>query len=229
MIYQLPFGKGKRFLNQGGISDLIFGGFQFTSIVNLSSGAPLAIVDPRGTSSIAFKSGRQSALSSLTPDQIKQFTGVFDTPNGRYFIDPKVLFATATGCSGCGLPTLTGFDLNTPLPAGYTLTSVRAASPFGVAPFPGQVFFFDNSGQTGNLPRNFLNGLPYLNWDAGLSKNIRFSETKRLQLRMEAYNVLNHQVQSYSADLNINSDSFGRITSIGNTPRIIQFGARFDF
>lgn len=233
MIYELPFGKGKKFLNNGGLTDLIFGGFQFTSIVNLSSGAPLAIVDPRGTKSIAFKSGRQSALSSLTGDQIKQLTGVFNTPNGRYFVDPKVLFAVASptclGQAGCTLPVINGFDLNTALPAGYTLTSVRGASPFGQAPFAGQVFFFNNAGQTGNLPRNFLNGTPYLNWDAGLSKNIRFSETKRLQLRVEAFDLLNHQVQSYSADLNISSDSFGRITSIGNTPRIIQFGARFDF
>jgi hypothetical protein len=127
------------------------------------------------------------------------------------------------------LTVINGFDLNTPLPAGYSLTSVRAASPFGQAPFPGQVFFFNKAGEVGNMPRNFLNGLPYINWDAGLSKNIRFSETKRLQLRMEGFNVLNHQVQFFGADLNINSDSFGRITSTYNTPRIIQFGARFDF
>ncbi|HSK73104.1 MAG TPA: hypothetical protein VK892_15505, partial [Pyrinomonadaceae bacterium] len=226
MIYELPFGRGKRFLNQGGWVNLIFGGFQFSSIVNLSSGPPLAIIDPRGTSSIAFKSGRQSATSSLTHDEIKKLTGVFDTPNGRYFIDPKVLCATATAPNQ---PTLTCFDLNQALPAGYTLTSVRGASPIGTAPFPGQVFFFNNAGEVGNLPRNFLNGLPYLNWDAGLSKNIRFTESMRLQLRMEAFNVLNYQVPFFAADLNVNSTSFGRITSTYNTPRIIQFGARFDF
>jgi hypothetical protein len=228
MVLELPFGKGKRFLNQGGWANAIFGGLQFTSIVNLSSGPPLAITDPRGTSSIAFKSGRQSATSTLTTAEIKQLTGVFDTANGRYFIDPKVLNATITN------PTTgesrQGFDLYQPLPAGFTLTSVRAASPFGQAPFAGQVFFFNKAGEVGNLPRNFLNGLPYLNWDAGLSKNIRISETMRLQLRMEAFNVLNHQVPSFATDLNINSDSFGRITTNSyNTPRVIQFGARFDF
>ncbi|MGK5643681.1 hypothetical protein ACSNOK_36635, partial [Streptomyces sp. URMC 126] len=72
MVLELPFGKGKRFLDRGGLVNLIFGGFQFSSIVNLSSGPPLAIIDPRGTSSIAFVSGRQSARSSLTGDEIKE-------------------------------------------------------------------------------------------------------------------------------------------------------------
>ena len=227
MIWELPFGQGKRFFNEGGWMNAVFGGWQVTSIVNLSSGPPLAIIDPRGTSSIAFKSGRQSATSSLTTDEIKKLTGVFDTPNGRYFIDPKVLYATITNSTTNEVRQ--GFDLYQPLPAGFTLTSVRGASPIGTAPFPGQVFFFNEAGSTGNLPRNFMNGLPYLNWDAGLAKNFRFGETMRLQLRAEAFNVLNNQVPFYSADLNVNSTSFGRITDTYNTPRILQFGARFDF
>lgn len=226
MVLELPFGRGKKFLNQGGLVNALFGGFQFTSIVNVSSGPPSGIIDPRGTSSIAFVSGRQSARSSLSPAQIKALTGVFDTPNGRYFIDPKVLFATATAP---GQPTLSGIDLYKPLPAGYTLASVRATSGLNQAPFPGQVFFFNGAGETGNLPRNFLNGLPYINWDAGLSKNIRFGETMRLQLRAEAFNVLNSQVPFFGGQLNINSDAFGRITGTYNAPRVMQFGVRFDF
>jgi hypothetical protein len=229
-IYELPFGKGKRFLNQGGWVDRIFGGFQFSSIINLASGAPLGIIDPRGTESIAFVSGRQSATSTLTPDQIKNSTGVFKTPNGIYFFDPRYLNATITNAA-------TGevrqrHDLFQPLPAGFTLTSVRAANPVGTAPFEGQVFFFNNVNGTpanGNLPRNFINGLPYINWDAGLSKNIRFNERMRLQLRMEAFNVLNRANFNWTADLNIASTSFGRITTTNLTPRVLQFGARFDF
>jgi hypothetical protein len=223
MVLELPFGKGKRFLDQGGLVNLLFGGFQFSSIVSLSSGQPLGIIDPRSTFSI--RNGRQSAFSSLTPNEIKELTGVFNTPNGFYYINPKVLFATATAP---GQPTLTGFDLNQPLPAGYTLTSVRATSGLNQDPFAGQVFFFNNAGQSGNLPLNFVNGSPYLNWDASLSKNFRFGETVRLQIRAEAFNVLNQTVPNFGADLNINSDSFGRINSFfGN--RIIQFGGRLDF
>lgn len=232
LIYELPFGKGKRFLNQGGFVDKILGGFQFTSIINLSSGTPIGIIDPRSTSTITFTSGRQSATSSLTTKEIKQLTGTFRTPNGIYFVDPKVLNATITNPTTG--ETRTKFDLFQALPAGFTLTSVRAASPLGQAPFPGQVFFFNQAGSTGNLPRNFLNGQPFLNWDAGISKNIRFTETTRLQLRMEAFNVLNKQVPFFGTTttfpgLDVNSNNFGRVTSTFNGPRIIQFGARFDF
>lgn len=231
-IYELPFGKGKRFLDQGGWVDKVFGGFQVGSIITLSSGPPLGIVDPRGTANLAFFSGRQSATSTLTGSQIKDITGKFDTPNGIYFIDPKYLFATITNPTTGA--TQAGFDLYQPLPAGFQLTSVRGASPIGTVPFPNQVFFFNGAGQVGNLPRNFINGLPYANWDASLIKNIRFSETMRLQLRMEAFNVLNKQLPAFSADLNVDSNSFGRVTQTNtvtnpSSPRIIQFGARFDF
>ncbi|HUR97030.1 MAG TPA: TonB-dependent receptor [Pyrinomonadaceae bacterium] len=224
VIYELPFGKGKKFLNQGGWVNAIFGGFQFSSIINLSSGAPLSITDPRSTSSITSRSTRQTARSSLTAREIKQLTGLFETPNGRYFIDPKVLYASAV-IGGVR----TRIDLYQPLPAGATGLQVIAANPVGQAPFPEQVFFFNNAGEVGNLPRNFINGLPYINWDAGLSKNIRFGERMRLQLRAEAFNVLNQQKPTFTADIDISSTSFGRILSTYNQPRIMQFGARFDF
>jgi len=229
-IYELPFGKGRTYFNQGGWVNALFGGWQLTSIINLASGAPLGIIDPRGTESIAFQSGRQSATSTLTADEIKDLTGIFNTPNGIYFVNPSVLNATirnaATGQE------IQGFDLNQQLPAGFSLLRVRATSPIGTAPFPGQVFFFNNVNGTpinGNLPRNFINGTPYINWDAGLAKSFRFSESMRLQLRAEAFNVLNRTNVNQSLDLNINSDSFGRITTTNLTPRILQFGARFDF
>ena len=231
-IYELPFGKGKQFFNQGGWVDMVFGGFQLGSIFTASSGPPLGIIDPRGTANLAFFSGRQSATSTLTGDQIKDITGNFNTPNGIYFIDPKYLFATITNPTTG--QTQAGFDLYQPLPAGFQLTSVRGASPIGTAPFANQVFFFNGAGQVGNLPRNFINGLPYWNWDASLIKNIRFNERMKLQLRMEAFNVLNKQLPAFSADLNVDSNSFGRVTSTNtvtnpSAPRIIQFGARFDF
>ena len=224
VIYELPFGRGKRFLDQGGWVDAVFGGFQFTSIVNLSSGAPLSITDPRSTAATTTRSSRQTARSSLTTKEIKALTGLFETPNGRYFIDPKVLYASAV-IGGVR----TRIDLYQALPAGATGLEVIAARPFGQTPFAEQVFFFNNAGEVGNLPRNFINGLPYINWDAGISKNIRFGETMRLQLRAEAFNVLNQQKPFFTSDIDISSTSFGRITTTYNQPRVIQFGARFDF
>ncbi|MEQ1762916.1 MAG: TonB-dependent receptor [Pyrinomonadaceae bacterium] len=232
MIFELPFGRGKSFLDRGGWVNAVFGGWQLTSIFNIESGAPIGIIDPRGTKSITFKSGRQSASSSLSPEEIKGLMGLYNTPNGVYFVNPSVLNATITNATTGEVRQ--GFDLFQPLPTGFALTSVRAANPVGTAPFAGQVFFFNGTfgaPATGNLPRNFINGTPFFNWDAGLSKNFRFNESMRLQLRMEAFNVLNKTVFNQTADLNINSNNFGLITTTraASTPRVIQFGARFDF
>ncbi|HEU0120500.1 MAG TPA: TonB-dependent receptor [Bryobacteraceae bacterium] len=42
-VYQLPFGKGMRFLNHGGASDLILGGWQLSSILTVQSGGAFAV------------------------------------------------------------------------------------------------------------------------------------------------------------------------------------------
>lgn len=225
MNLELPFGRGRRFLNEG-IASRIFGGFQFTSIVNISSGPPISIRDPRGTLNRAARSGLQPATSSLTTDQIKKLIGIYRTPNGIFLIDPSVLQATATNGT-----TTQVVDLRQPLPSGFTLTAIRGASPVGTAPFQGQVFFPNAPGSTGNLPLNFINGPVYFNWNAGAFRNFQLTERARLQLRMEVFNVLNRanfSTGESSGIFNVNSTTFGRI---GGTfePRVMQFGARLDF
>jgi hypothetical protein len=39
--YELPFGKGRPFLNKGGITNVIFGGWQFSPILTYATGTPL--------------------------------------------------------------------------------------------------------------------------------------------------------------------------------------------
>lgn len=220
-IYELPFGKGKRWLNRGGWVDRALGGFEMTSIIQVSSGPPMTITDPRGTLNRANRSSRETATSNLSGDQIKNLIGIFRTPCGVFFIDPSVINinqqALAAGqCSNLG--------------------SGRASNGFGQPTFTGQVFFNNAPGDVGNLPRAFFNGPTYFDWDLGFIKNIRITEKTRLQLRAEAFNVLNRTnfaVSNSSADqqltmFNINSTNFGRLTSTFS-PRIIQFAARFEF
>src|SRR5687768_4508521 len=232
-IYELPFGNGKRWLNNGGFVERVFGGFQFSSIVNISSGPPVGIIDARGTFNRAGRSGRQTARSSLTPDAIRDLIGIHKTPNGVFLIDPSVLFATAVRRNAAGqiVETRTGIDLNQPLPAGFTLSEVRGAAAINQPAFAGQVFFRNAPGETGNLPRSFLNGPLYVNWDAGFMKRIRFGETMRLEIRAEAFNVLNRAnffIADNSGIFNVNSTNFGRLTTTFS-PRIMQLAARFEF
>ncbi|MEZ5427424.1 MAG: TonB-dependent receptor [Pyrinomonadaceae bacterium] len=207
--YELPFGKGKAFFNQGGVVDKIIGGWQLTSIVNISSGVPITILDPNGTLNRTGRSPRQTAFSNLTTQQIQDLIGRFDVNGTIYWINPSVIAPDGTATNGS-----------------YT------ASPDNPA-FAGQAFFRNAAGQTGNLPRNFLTGPMYFNWDAGLIKNIRFGERFNVQVRAEAFNVLNTVnlfVGEQSGIFNIGSTNFGKITP-GNeySPRIMQFAFRLEF
>jgi len=44
-VYNLPFGKGRAFLNRGGIVNAALGGWQLGSIVTLQTGFPLTVTD----------------------------------------------------------------------------------------------------------------------------------------------------------------------------------------
>jgi hypothetical protein len=49
--YELPFGKDKRFLNQGGVANAVLGGWAFNWITTLQGGQPLNFGCPSGTTS----------------------------------------------------------------------------------------------------------------------------------------------------------------------------------
>jgi hypothetical protein len=44
VLYQLPFGRGKRWMDRGGISNVVLGGWEFGSLFNIQTGFPLTIV-----------------------------------------------------------------------------------------------------------------------------------------------------------------------------------------
>ncbi len=76
----------------------------------------------------------------------------------------------------------------------------------------------------GNLRQQDLNEL-----DASILKNFNFNESTYFQLRLEAYNVLNHPVFAAPTVSSATSSTFGLIQSQANSPRAIQIGARFVF
>ena len=65
-------------------------------------------------------------------------------------------------------------------------------------------------------------------WDPSLSKRFLFTEKTSLQLRLEAYNVLNHPVFAAPSTTATNS-AFGTITASANRFRTLQLGARLVF
>jgi hypothetical protein len=81
----------------------------------------------------------------------------------------------------------------------------------------------------GNTPRGIVQGPPTHRVDFTMSKNIRFTETSRLQLRAEVFNIFNHTNFRGFQSLNITGGTnFGRINSVRD-PRTMQFGAKLEF
>jgi hypothetical protein len=99
--------------------------------------------------------------------------------------------------------------------------------------FPTQI------GQNGPTTLPVIYGPAFFNMDLGLFKNFAVTERKKLQLRMNGYNFLNHPLWSFYNGGNL-SLGFAGATGILNTPlfgtvttkqghRIVQLAATFTF
>jgi len=133
------------------------------------------------------------------------------TGNGPYFVDPKYIGPQGTG-----------------------------AAADGSAPFANQVFFNPGAGTVGSLQRRLLSSPSVSDYNVALVKKTRITERQSIEFRADFYNVFNHP--SFAAgsptgaptDYNINSTTFGRITTQyyaadGIGPRVVQFGLRYKF
>jgi hypothetical protein len=212
-IYAFPFGKGRKFLNQGGVVDRVFGGWELSGILNWTSGPPITFVDTRGTLNRNGRSGRQTPNTGLSNDEIRNLVGHFEGAPGQYGVP-----ATQQGAI---------FYIN---PAVINVATGRASEGFGQAGFSGQAFFNVNPGFTGNMARSVIDGPGVFNIDAAMLKNIPIKESMRIQLRIEAFNLLNNvNFQAASQFPSITSSTFGQITQTNGAARQIQFAARFEF
>jgi hypothetical protein len=91
-----------------------------------------------------------------------------------------------------------------------------------------------------------LKGPGFWEWDQTISRQFRITENQRLEIRAEAFNVTNSVrfAAPITANLNISSGNFGRITTststtgasstgtglaTGNGGRIMQFAMKYIF
>ena len=81
----------------------------------------------------------------------------------------------------------------------------------------------------GTLGRNVLTGPRQTNLDLSLSKRFPIKETYSLELRADAFNLMNHvNLANPLSDLNAGA-AFGQIISTTNNPRLVQFALKFQF
>jgi hypothetical protein len=106
---------------------------------------------------------------------------------------------------------------------------------------PGTNYYFNPNafgleaiGTLGNEGRNNFHGPGINNTDLVLAKDFRWTEVRRIELRLEAFNVFNHtQFGLISAASpifyeNIQASNFGQ-TLTANPGRVVQLGAKIYF
>jgi hypothetical protein len=103
--FELPFGKGRRFMDKGGLANALLGGWDVSLIFWYGSGSPLAITSNAsyaGWSGYPIYVNRDpnvSLNSQFDPGQYDQSNQ--NSPNNRYF-DPKAFSNPAYGEFGKG-------------------------------------------------------------------------------------------------------------------------------
>ncbi|MBZ5654359.1 MAG: TonB-dependent receptor [Acidobacteriia bacterium] len=101
-VYELPLGKGKKFLNGGGVADRIVGGWSISGIHRYQSGQPLSFgANATGAPAFAgaFRFNRVPGQSLYSPQFLSgHFNPVTDPMfNAAAFTDPNI--ACRTSCS----------------------------------------------------------------------------------------------------------------------------------
>ncbi|HZT69053.1 MAG TPA: carboxypeptidase regulatory-like domain-containing protein [Terriglobia bacterium] len=127
------------------------------------------------------------------------------------------------GTSGSGPIQL---PIDTPNFAGGSLhfTDPRSGQPY----FNTSLFSLEPLGQLGNASRRLFHGPGINNWDISIQKDTSITERTTLQFRTEFFNAFNH-AQFGLPDGNINDATFGLVQSVGQGPRIMQFGLKLLF
>jgi hypothetical protein len=213
LIYELPFGPGRRFLNSG-FAPLrkAVEGWQVGGIINVQTGPPIFITSGRTTVN-QFGAGIQQfgSLIPITGAQLQGISfadfekaaGVFKTPDGVFFFDPNLLNITKNA-------------------AGEFQNAALKPGLIG-APAPGTF---------GNFPRNAINGPKFTQVDLSLTKRTRVYEKADVELKVNFLNAFNNvnflfNTQANSTSMNFDAANFGRI----NTTRGVEgsWGRQINF
>lgn len=85
-VWELPFGPGRRFLNQSSVLSNIIGGWQVNGILIAYTGQPLTITSGRGTVNRAGRSGSNTVdLIGMTVEQLRDKVRIVREANGVFY------------------------------------------------------------------------------------------------------------------------------------------------
>jgi hypothetical protein len=216
-IYELPLGKGKKYLNGGGVVDKVVGGWSVSGVQRYESGQPLAFGCATGVPAYA---------DCIRYDQIAGST----------------IFSPAwTGKSGSFVPVnstgTTGIPIFNPVD-----TLAGGVNPAFDDPNSTANLTTRGSYAFGTMPRvlGTVRMSPYLSEDFNLLKRTRIGEGKDILLQVSALNAFNRHIWNRPEDLTPNDGAaFGVIQydNFSNTgggsyillPRKLQMQLKFEF
>ena len=160
-IYELPFGKGKRFDSKNGFLGGLLSGWQFGGIVNWRSGRPISITSGIGTFHRAAISDDNTVNLSQpqSAGDLQNLTGQQDIGGNIFWLDPCLSFNT-----------------------GATCTDSNATQG---------LFELPNNGELGELSQTPIYGPSRLKVDFNLSKRTKITENTNVEFRWEVFNALN--------------------------------------
>jgi hypothetical protein len=210
--YELPVGKGKRYMNQGGIANAVLGGWATNWIVTLQGGQPINFGCPTGTTSGTSCNdillAGQSPKLGVKIETLGGYHGPFWVGNPGAFSQP------------CQLGVVSG--IIAPIPD----------TPTGCVPYSGAGALGGKAGQ--------IAGPGFHRLDFSTFKGFQLNERFSLQFRAEFFNILNHPnfnapnfggngVVSVGGSGNYTDSTFGAIGSTRDAPfdpRQIQFALK---
>jgi hypothetical protein len=208
-IYELPVGKGKKFLNKSGAVDKALGGWQVGGVQRYQSGQPLAFGCATG---------------------IPGYDGCirYDRVPGQPLLSPTAGSFNVGAVSQNGGVGCTENNTNGTFSAPAGVTTYWNCAAFIDPNAPGLVAA---RGYTfGNMPRiiGSVRSHGYVNEDFSIIKRMHLFESNSLILKAELFNAFNRHVFT-RPDTGVQDSTFGASFGTVNGPRNVQFTLRYDF
>ncbi|HEX8638548.1 MAG TPA: hypothetical protein VF692_10835, partial [Pyrinomonadaceae bacterium] len=185
-LYELPFGSGRRY-EFNGFADAVLGGWQIGGVYNGRSGSPINVFITRPDTVFVCNNAAGCNLGTAPG-------AATNVANGFVVNTLPTTSATVTN---------SGFVAVINTPGGNASRSTRRPDLIrGVNPFleigDGNLRYLNPAafaipapGTYGNLPRNFLKGPAFHQFDLTLQKRFRVTETVNAEFRSEIYNLFN--------------------------------------
>ncbi|HTM48355.1 MAG TPA: TonB-dependent receptor [Bryobacteraceae bacterium] len=93
-VWNLPFGRGKRFLSGGGLTDYVLGGWQLTGITQAQTGNPWSVLVQGDPANVGAGTQRAELVGDPTPP------GFVKNGPSRLLFDPKAFAVPVRGTFG---------------------------------------------------------------------------------------------------------------------------------